>query len=113
MRVKNTYPEQQEQLIQKLEQIIFIDQSDKSFTLYDFDNDTELQAKIIGLIEELKAAFKVHNFTGINRPGDLKRPWLSIIRALLSKRYNLIIQDYRDKEKGVRTKKYNFLPKTI
>lgn len=113
MRVKNIDPEKQDQIIDKLENLIFTS-GEKAFTLYNIDNNAELQQQIIALSDEIKEAFTVHNFTGINRPSDLKRPWLSIIRTLLTKRYKIIIESYRDKEKGgVRTKKYNFFPKPL
>ena len=109
MRVKHIEPEQQEQLIDRLERLVLSE--DKAFTLYNIDNDKPLQEQIMGLVEELREAFYIHNFTGVNRPEGLKRPWLSIIRTLLGKRYKIIIEDYRDKEKLVRTKRYNFFPK--
>jgi len=109
MRVKHIEPEKQEQLIDRLERLVLSE--DKAFTLYNIDNDKPLQEQIMGLVEELREAFYIHNFTGVNRPEGLKRPWLSIIRTLLGKRYKIIIEDYRDKEKLVRTKRYNFFPK--
>jgi hypothetical protein len=109
MRVKHIELEKQEQLIDRLERLVLSE--DKAFTLYNMDNDKPLQEQIMGLVEELREAFYIHNFTGVNRPEGLKRPWLSIIRTLLGKRYKIIIEDYRDKEKLVRTKRYNFVPK--
>jgi hypothetical protein len=111
MRVKNIEPVKQEQLIDKLEQLVLPEE--KAFTLYNMDNNKFLQEQIMGLVEDIRKAFYIHNFTGVNRPDGLKRPWLSIVRTLLGKRYNIIIEDYRDKEKMVRTKRYNFIPKTI
>lgn len=110
MRVKNIDPQQQEQLIDKLEQILLSEQ--KSITLYDLDQNKEVQEQIMSMVNEIKEAFHVHNFTGINRPDNMKRPWLSIVRTLLQKRYTIMIEDYRDKEKGVRTKRYHFQLKT-
>jgi hypothetical protein len=110
MRVKHIEPGKQEQLIDKLEHLVLSEE--KAFTLYNMDNDKPLQEQIMGLVDELRDAFYIHNFTGVNRPDGLKRPWLSIIRTLLGKRYKIIIEDYRDKEKMVRTKRYNFIPKT-
>lgn len=111
MRVKHIDPQKQEQLIDKLEGIVF--QPDKVLTLYDLDMNKPLQEHVLALVEEIRETFHVHNFTGINKPESLKRPWLSIIRALLQKRYTIMIEDYRDKERGIRTKRYHFTPKSI
>lgn len=111
MRVKRTDPSTQDQIIDRLEAILFSDQ--KSVTLYDLDQNKDKQDQIMSMVDEIKEAFHVHNFTGINRPGHMKRPWLSIIRTLLQKRYSILIEDYRDKENGVRTKKYHFQQKAI
>lgn len=111
MRVKHIDTQKQEEVIDKLERIVFA--TEKVFTLHDLDQNKPVQEQVLALVDEIREAFYVHNFTGINRPESLKRPWFAIIRTLLQKRYNILIEDYRDKEKGVRTKRYHFTPKTI
>ncbi len=111
MRVKNINEERQVQLIEELRQLVFPD--DNPLTLFDMDHNQELKEAIMGMSNALREAFYLHHETALQKPSSLKRPWLSLVKSMLGKRYDFIIEDYRDKERGVRTKRYHLKPKVI
>ena len=106
MPTKRIDIKKQEELIDRLESILFQNSSNKTFTLYDLDNIPELQEQIMAMVPDLKKEFYSENRTGVIRPNILKRPYLSIAKSILQKRYNMLIENYR--QNGVATKKYHF-----
>ena len=111
MRVKkHINKERQAALIDQLRDIVFLDK--KPITLYTIDNSPELQERIMAMRDILRTEFYLQHETALQKPDVLKRPWLSLIKSILGKRYDLLIEDYRDREKGVRTKRYHLVDKT-
>lgn len=111
MRVKkHINKERQAALIDQLRDIVFPDK--KPITLYTIDNSPELQERIMAMRDILRTEFYLQHETALQKPNVLKRPWLSLIKSILGKRYDLLIEDYRDREKGVRTKRYHLVDKT-
>jgi len=106
MRVRQIDTDKQNQVIKALKDLI-CPHNKTAFTLYDIDHDPALQSNILALIPDIRAQFYLHNFTGVSKPDSLKRPWLSLIKAVLGKRYDILIEDYRDKQRGIRTKRYH------
>lgn len=114
MRLKNElYKNEQENILQQLITILNLD-NDNSITLYDLDNNEIKQQDILNLLPNIRKYFSLSFVKGVKNPELLKRPWLSIIKQLLKKKYDIISHDYRmniNNEK-IRTKRYIFIKKT-
>lgn len=110
MRLKSElYAKEQEEIVNKIVRILDLKHTN-SYTLYELDNNKEIQNKILELIPEIR---KYYSFNGIKAVGDpekIKRPWLSIIKHLLKTRYNILTNEVRIVEEGkeIRTMKYTF-----
>jgi hypothetical protein len=110
MRLKSElYAKEQEEIVNKIVRILDLNNK-KIYTLYELDNNTEIQEKIMALIPEIR---KYYSFNGIKAVGDpekIKRPYLSIIKHLLKSKYNITIKDVRftiDKIQ-IKTQQYTF-----
>ncbi len=110
MRLKSElYAKEQEEIVNKIVRILDLNNK-KIYTLYELDNNTEIQEKIMALIPEIR---KYYSFNGIKAVGDpekIKRPYLSIIKHLLKSKYNISIKDVRftiDKIQ-IKTQQYTF-----
>jgi len=112
MRLKSElYKKEQEEIVDKI--IIILDLENKNtYTLYELDNNEEIQNKIIKLIPEIRKWFSFNNMKAVGEPSKRKRPWLSITKYLTKEKYNLESKEYRffnEKEnKYLRTQKYIF-----
>jgi hypothetical protein len=106
------YREEQEEIIEKIIGILYLDEND-SITLYDLDNDIEKQSKILALIPDIRKFFSFSTIIGASEPDRAKRPFLSIIKQLCKKKYDISIHDCRLKVDGkdVRSKRYVFILK--
>ena len=105
------YKKEQEEIIQKI--ITILDATNKTFILYDIDNDEEKQKQIHSLVDDIKKYFSSYNIGGLKEPGRYKRTWLSIVRQLLKKKYNVISGDLtitKNNEK-IRTRIYTLIDK--
>ena len=102
------YEEEQEEIIGKLISVLELDE-ENSIILYELDKDYDKQRNIMNLIPEIKQYFTTKNISGINKK-KCKRPYMSIIRCLVGKTYNICSSDLRMRvdKKVVRTKKYTF-----
>jgi hypothetical protein len=103
------YREEQEEIIEKIIDILQLDEND-SITLYDLDNDIEKQSKILALIPDIRKFFTFSTIIGASEPDKAKRPFLSIIKQLCKRKYDISIHDCRLKVEGkdVRSKRYIF-----
>jgi hypothetical protein len=110
MRLKEElYKKEQDEILDKVIDILELDE-ENSITLYELDNDTEKQQKILNLIPNIRKYFSYKNVVGIANPTQCKRPYYSIIKFLTKSKYNIYNSDYRimvDKNK-IRTTKYIF-----
>lgn len=111
MRVRRTDPAKQDELIEQLRSIV--SPNHEPFTLLQLDMTPELQRRIMDLVPDLRANFHLHHETGIQKPEILKRPWLSILKSFLSKKYEILIEDYLDRESKKRTKRYHLKKRTV
>ena len=113
MRLKDElYKNEQENILQQLITILNLDNGN-SITLYDLDNNEIKQQEILNLLPNIRKYFSLSFVKGVKNPELLKRPWLSIIKQLLKKKYDIISHDYRitiNNEK-IRTKRYIFIKK--
>ena len=107
------YRQEQEEIIERIIDILHLD-NNKSISLYDLDNDIEKQNKIMDMIPEIRKFFSFSTIIGASEPHKVKRPYLSIIKQLCKKKYDILVQDCRLKvdEKDVRSKRYVFILKT-
>lgn len=111
MRLKSElYKKEQDELIDKI--IMILDLEHKStYTLYELDNNKEIQNKIMGLIPEIRKWFSFNGIKAVGEPSKIKRPWLSIIKHLIKLKYNMVSLDYHFTKDGnhIRTQKYCFI----
>ena len=105
------YKKEQEEIIQKI--ITILDATNKTFILYDIDNDEEKQKQIYNLIDDIKKYFSSYNIGGLKEPERYKRTWLSIVRQLLKKKYNVVSGDLTitKNEEKIRTRIYTLIDK--
>ena len=110
MRLKSElYKKEQEEIIDKICNILDLENRN-TYTLYELDNNVEIQKKIMELIPEIRKWFSFNGIKAVGEPEKIKRPWLSIIKHLIKKRYNMVSLDYHFTEDGnhFRTQKYCF-----
>jgi dihydrodipicolinate synthase/N-acetylneuraminate lyase len=105
------YKKEQEEIIEKM--ITILDATNKTFILYDIDNDEEKQQQIYNLIDDIKKYFSSYNIGGLKEPSRYKRTWLSIVRQLLKKKYNVVSGDLTitKNEEKIRTRIYTLIDK--
>ena len=110
------YPDQQKAIKEKILDILDLD-SYNSTTLYELDNNTEKQQKLLDLLPDMKKFFSISSCAGIYRSEDTKRPMLSILRKILKTDYDIVSSDWRvrDPEGNLlyRTKRYYFHKKKV
>ena len=110
MRLKSElYKKEQEEIVNKI--ISILDLENKSeYTLNELDKNEEIQKQIMELIPEIRKYYSFNGIKAVGEPNKIKRPWLSIIKHLIKKKYNMISLDYHFTEDGthIRTQMYNF-----
>jgi hypothetical protein len=110
MRLKSElYKKEQEEIIDKIVKILDLE-NNNTYTLYELDNNEEIQKQIMELIPEIRKWFSFNNMKAVGEPNKIKRPWLSIIKHLIKSKYIMSSLDYHFTEKGkhIRTQMYNF-----
>ena len=80
MRLKSElYKKEQDEIVEKI--ITILDLENKNtYTLYELDNNEEIQKQIMELIPEIRKWFSFNNMKAVGEPNKIKRPWLSIIK---------------------------------
>jgi hypothetical protein len=89
-------------------------EDNNSISLYFLDNDIEKQSRILALIPDIRKFFSFSTIIGASEPDRAKRPYLSIVKQLCKKKYDISIHDCRLKVDGkdIRSKRYVFVLKT-
>lgn len=107
------YRQEQEEIIEKIINILQLDYNN-SISLYFLDNDIEKQSRILALIPDIRKFFSFSTIIGASEPDRAKRPYLSIVKQLCKKKYDISIHDSRLKVDGkdIRSKRYVFVLKT-
>ena len=97
------------ELIDKMNTILDLENKN-TYTLYELDNNKDVQKQIMDLIPEIRKWFSFNGIKAVGEPSKIKRPWLSIIKHLLKTRYNMVSLDYHFTENGkhIRTQYYSF-----
>ena len=110
MRLKSElYKKEQEEIVDKI--ILILDLENKNtYTLYELDNNENIQKQIMDLIPEIRKWFSFNGIKAVGEPSKIKRPWLSIIKHLTKTKYNIESKDFQFTEDGkyIRTHIYSF-----
>lgn len=109
MRLKSElYKEEQEKIADEIIKILDLD-NDNSITLYELDNNTNKQEKIMELAPRVRTFFTYTCIMGVKQ--ELKRSWLSIMKHVTKVKYKLISSEVRFQvgDKKVKTVRYYFL----
>ena len=112
MRLKSElYKKEQEEIVDKIISILDLE-NNNIINLCDLDNEYDKQKKIMELIPEIRKYYSFNGIKAVGEPNKIKRPWLSIIKHLIKKKYNIISLDHHFTENGkhIRTQKYFFEP---
>ena len=110
MRLKSElYKKEQEEIVDKIIKILDLENKTE-YTLYELDKNEEIQKKIMELIPEIRKYYSFNGIKAVGEPNKIKRPWLSIVKHLIKKKYNIVSLDYHFTEDGnhIRTQKYCF-----
>lgn len=111
MRLKSElYKKEQEEIIEKIINILDL-RNKNTYTLYELDKNKEIQNKIMELIPEIRKWFSFNGMKAVGEPQKIKRPWLSIIKHLLKKKYLIQTSEIRISKNNqtIRTMEYNFI----
>ena len=110
MRLKSElYKTEQNELVNKIIKILDLDHKN-IYTLYELDNNIEIQQKIMELIPEIRKWYSFNGIKAVGDPEKIKRPWLSIIKQLTKTKYTIKSKDFQFTENGkyIRTHIYSF-----
>lgn len=110
MRLKSElYKNEQDEIIDKIIKILNLE-SKQQYTLYELDNNVEIQQQIMKLIPEIRKWFAFNNMKAVGEPDKRKRPWLSIIKHLIKSKYTVENKEHQFKieEKWIKTPLYIF-----
>jgi hypothetical protein len=111
MRLKSElYKKEQDEIKDKIITILDLENKN-SYTLYQLDNNKEIQNKIMELIPEIRKWFSFNCMKAVGEPSKIKRPYLCIIKYLLKDKYKIESKDFHFtiNDEYIRTKKYTFL----
>ena len=111
MRLKNElYDDEQSKIKKELIDILELNNKN-GFILYQIDHDEELKSKIMGLLPKIRTFYSMSKITAISTPERIKRPYISIIRHILKRDYDILSAEHtlRIDEKTIRTKRYVFI----
>ena len=110
MRLKSElYKNEQNEIINKIISILDLENKN-TYTLYQLDNHLEIQKQIMELIPEIRKWFSFNNMKAVGEPERIKRPWLSIIKKLITSKYLIESKGFHFKkeEKWLMTQQYIF-----
>jgi hypothetical protein len=89
MATNDKYVQERHDLINKLYDILELD-DDKSFTLYELDNDLEKQDSIMGLLDDFRKYFSPT--ASVSRMRGQK-PYMSIIKHMMKLKYTIYTKE--------------------
>ena len=87
------YQAEQTDIINKLYNFLALQEN--SITLYELDTNKDKQQKIIDLFPEIKRYFSVSKTTAFMYPEKTKRLYLSIIKQILKRKYQIFSKEIR------------------
>jgi hypothetical protein len=92
------YNEERQNIVNKLFQILEINDLNKSFSLHKMDDNPEKQQQILDLEPDVKKYFKCSRWTCMHKK-DVQRKWLSMIKYIL-KDMKIEVDSLHNKEFG-------------
>ena len=110
MRLKSElYKKEQDDITDKIISILDLENK-HTYTLYELDNNKEIQKQIMELIPEIRKWYAFNNMKAVGEPDKRKRPWLSIIKHLLKTKYTIENKEHQFKhnEKWIKSPMYIF-----
>ena len=110
MRLKSElYKKEQEEIVDKIVGILDLENKNY-YTLYELDNNEEIQKKIMELIPEIRKWYSFNGMKAVGEPEKIKRPWLSIIKNLIKTKYIMMSIDHHftENKKYIHTQLYEF-----
>lgn len=110
MRLKSElYKTEQEEMTDKIIRILDLENKN-TYTLYELDQNEEIQTKIMELIPEIRKWYACNNIKAAREPEQIKRPWLSIIKHLVKPKYTIENneQQFKVNEKWMKSPMYIF-----
>jgi len=111
MRIKlsEKFQNEREDICNKIITILEL-KEDNTFLLYDLDEDTEKQNKIMELKDDIQKYFACSTISSFKPNFECKRPYLNIIRSILRKQnYNFIGNDYTIKINNIPKKTIKYI----
>ena len=97
MRLKSDlYKKEQNEMRYKIIKISDLENKN-IFTLFELDDNLEIQTQITELIPELRKWFAFNNMKAVGEPDKRKRPWLSIIKNILKPIYKIEKKEHQFK----------------
>jgi hypothetical protein len=111
MRIKlsEKFQNEREDICNKIITILEL-KEDNTFLLYDLDEDTEKQNKIMELKDDIQKYFACSTISSFKPNFECKRPYLNIIRSILRKQnYNFIGNDYTIKINNISKKTIKYI----
>lgn len=104
------YQKEQQNILDRLENILDFTEDRKVVSLHDLDNDDDKQRRILELLPEVRKYFALSKSNVVNYPDTYQRPYSSIIRILLRQRYEMRVKEVkiRKEETLIRSRVYIF-----
>ena len=110
MKLKSElYKKEQDDITEKIISILDLENK-HTYTLYELDNNKEVQKQIMELIPEIRKWYAFNNMKAVGEPDKRKRPWLSIIKHLLKTKYTIENKEhqFKNNEKWIKSPMYIF-----
>ena len=110
MRLKSElYKKEQDDITDKITSILDLENKN-TYTLYELDQNSDIQTQIMKLIPEIRKWFSFNNMKAVGEPERIKRPWLSIIKKLITPKYSIESKGFhfKNEEKWLMTQQYIF-----
>ena len=100
MRLKSElYKKEQDDIIDNIISILDLENKN-TYTLYELDQNEEIQTRIMKLIPDIRKWFAFNNMKAVGEPERIKRPWLSIIKYLTKYKYTMENKEQQFKING-------------
>ena len=108
-KLSEKYQKEREEICFKIIDILNLDEN-KSFVLYNLDNDIEKQNKLLEMKENIQKYFACSTISSFKSNFECKRPYLNIVRNILRKQnYNFIGNDVTIKIDNVSKKTIKYI----